>query len=101
MSPTYQRFGAGNLSGPQIDFRLVVQHEFLAFQTVGLDSAKVGVLEDNGKEATRALKLLQSDPNATKESIENQQKLVAWWEEARKTAAGAMSDTARTNRSAR
>ena len=62
-------------------------NEFLVFQTVGLDGAKVGVLEDNGKEAIRALELLKKkDSTATKEAIENQEKLVAWWEEAQKTA---------------
>jgi len=61
-------------------------NEFLVFQTVGLDGAKVGVLDDNGNEATRALELLKKDPSATKEAIENQQKLVDWWEEARTTA---------------
>jgi MFS family permease len=61
-------------------------NEFLVFQTVGLDGSKVGVLEDNGKEAVRALELLKKDPKATKESIENQEKLVAWWEDAKTTA---------------
>ncbi|HEX8199591.1 MAG TPA: MFS transporter, partial [Isosphaeraceae bacterium] len=61
-------------------------NEFLAFQTVGLDGAKVGVLEDNGQEATRALGVLKADPTATPESVANQQKLVNWWAAAAKTA---------------
>jgi MFS family permease len=62
-------------------------NEFLIFQTFGLDGAKVGVLEDDGKEATRALAVLKADPKATPESIENQQKLVEWWSAAKATAA--------------
>jgi hypothetical protein len=61
-------------------------NEFLVFQTVGLDGAKVGVLDDNGNEAVRALELLKKDSSATKESIENQQKLVDRWNDARTTA---------------
>jgi MFS family permease len=60
---------------------------FLAFQTVGLDGAKVGVLDDNGKEAVRALEVLKKDPKATPESVANQQKLVDWWETAKVSAA--------------
>jgi hypothetical protein len=32
MCPAFQSFRAGNFSGPQIDFRLVVQSEFLPFE---------------------------------------------------------------------
>jgi len=38
----------------------------------------VGVLEDNGEEARRALTLLQ-EQGAQQEAIDNQQKLVDWW----------------------
>jgi MFS family permease len=67
-------------------YKAPAPNEFLGFQTVGLDGAKVGVLEDGGKEAARALKLLEDDPKATKEAKENQRKLVEWWENARSTA---------------
>ena len=62
------------------------ENEFLAFRTVGLDGAKVGVLEDDGKEANRALDVLKADPKATPESVANQQKLVDWWKGAAATA---------------
>jgi hypothetical protein len=67
-------------------YKAPAPNEFLAFQTVGLDGAKVGVLEDNGAEATRALGVLKSDPKATPESVEIQQKLVDWWAGARTSA---------------
>jgi MFS family permease len=68
-------------------YKAPTPNEFLIFQTVGLDGAKVGVLEDNGKEAIRALEVLKSDPKASPAAIENQQKLVDWWREAAATAA--------------
>ena len=68
-------------------YKAPTANEFLGFQTVGLDGAKVGVLEDNGKEAIRALELLKKKtPRRPKEAIENQQKLVDWWEEPKATA---------------
>jgi MFS family permease len=67
-------------------YKAPAPNEFLTFQTVGLDSAKVGVLEDGGKEAVRALEVLKADPKATSESIEIQQKLVDWWVDAKATA---------------
>jgi MFS family permease len=67
-------------------FKAPTENEFLAFRTVGLDGAKVGVLEDNGKEAIRALEVLKADPKASSELVANQQKLVDWWQEASKTA---------------
>lgn len=63
---TYERYKA---SGP---------NSFLWMETVGLDGAKVGVLEDNGQEAQRALQLLQ-EQQAKPEAIANQQDLVDWW----------------------
>jgi hypothetical protein len=68
-------------------YRAPAPNEFLVFQTYGLDGAKVGVLEDEGKEAIRSLQILKSDPKATPEAIANQQKLVDWWEAAKATAA--------------
>ena len=61
-------------------YKAPTENEFLGFKTVGLDGAKVGVLADDGKEAVRALGVLKADPKATPESIENQQKLVDWWD---------------------
>jgi MFS family permease len=67
-------------------YKAPAENEFLVFKTIGLDGAKVGVLGDDGKEAVRALKVLQEDPKATPEAIANQQKLVDWWETAKATA---------------
>ncbi len=68
-------------------YKAPTENAFLMFRTVGLDGAKVGVLEDNGKEATRALSVLKADPKATPESIAIQEKLVNWWKGAEATAA--------------
>ncbi|MGI9177691.1 MAG: MFS transporter [Pirellulales bacterium] len=54
------------------------ENEFLWLKTVGLDGSKVGVLEDGGKEAQRALDLLQRE-NAKPEAIASQTSLVSWW----------------------
>src|SRR3954447_6227428 len=67
-------------------YKAPTPNEFLTFQTVGLDGAKVGVLEDNGKEALRALEVLKKDPKASPEAVKNQQALVDWWESAKATA---------------
>jgi MFS family permease len=69
-------------------YKAPAPNEFLVFQTYGLDGAKVGVLEDEGKEAVRSLEILKKPGSgATPEAIANQQKLVDWWEAARATAA--------------
>ncbi len=57
------------------------ENSFLWMKTVGLDGAKVGVLEDNGQEAKRALELLQGQ-EGKEEAAKNQQQLVNWWTEA-------------------
>ena len=44
------------------------------------------MLDDDGKEAVRALEVLKNDPKATPEAVANQQKLVDWWEAAKATA---------------
>ena len=67
-------------------YKSPTENEFLAFKTVGLDGSKVGVLDDGGKEAQRALDVLKKDPRATPEAVANQQKLVDWWNDARTTA---------------
>jgi MFS family permease len=54
------------------------ENEFLWMKTVGLDGSKVGVLEDGGKEAQRALELMQNE-NAKPEAIAAQKTLVDWW----------------------
>jgi MFS family permease len=56
------------------------ENEFLMFRTVGLDGAKVGVLEDGGKEATRALEILRKDATASPAAVQSQQDLVTWWD---------------------
>jgi MFS family permease len=63
------------------------ENSFLGFRTVGLDGSKVGVLEDNGKEAARALEIMKKDPNSKPEAIASQEKLVQWWATASSTAA--------------
>jgi len=72
----YERYKAGK------------ENEFLVFKTVGLDGAKVGVLEDGGKEAKRALGVLKEDKGTTPEALKSQEDLVNWWSSAEKTAAG-------------
>ncbi|MCE9631336.1 MAG: MFS transporter [Planctomycetia bacterium] len=64
------------------------ENEFLWLKTVGLDGSKVGVLEDGGKEAQRALELLQKE-NAKPETIEAQKSLVSWWNDTASTSAAA------------
>jgi len=62
------------------------ENEFLWMKTVGLDGAKVGVLEDGGKEAERALDLMRQE-QAKPEAIAAQQTLVDWWKSAQGSAA--------------
>lgn len=62
------------------------ENEFLWLRTAGLDGAKVGVLEDGGSEARRALDLLVKEGKKP-EAIEAQRKLVDWWTAASPTAA--------------
>jgi len=61
------------------------ENEFLWMKTVGLDGAKVGVLEDGGREAERALELLRKE-QAKPETIAAQQALVDWWSGVRGSA---------------
>jgi hypothetical protein len=63
----YERYKAGK------------EESFLGFKTVGLDGAKVGALEDKGKELARVGKLL-ADSGQKDENYESQ---VAWWESAK------------------
>lgn len=59
----YERYKADN------------ENSFLVFKTVGLNGAKVGILEDGGKELDRVGELL-SEQNKTDE---NHARLAAWW----------------------
>ena len=59
-------------------YRAPKENEFLWLKTVGLDGAKVGVLEDGGKEAQRALELLEKE-QAKPETVAAQRDLVSWW----------------------
>ncbi|MFM7138597.1 MAG: MFS transporter [Planctomycetota bacterium] len=59
-------------------YRAPEENTFLWYKAAGLDGAKVGVLEDGGKEAERALALLMKD-QAKPETVAAQQQLVDWW----------------------
>lgn len=61
------------------------ENAFFMLKTVGLNGQKVGVLEDGGAEAQRALELLKKQ-NASADSIATQQKLVEWWNGVKATA---------------
>ncbi len=67
---TYERYKADEPS------------QFLSFSTVGLNGAKVGVLEDDGKELNRVGELLASENREDP----NHAKLAEWWEDARSHA---------------
>lgn len=67
---TYERYKADN------------ENAFFGFKTVGLNGAKVGVLEDGGKELGRVGELLAKE----KKTDENYTKLAGWWETAKPTA---------------
>jgi MFS family permease len=61
------------------------ENSFLGFKTVGLNSAKVGVLKDDGKELDRATALLARENRQDA----NHAQLVSWWAGAK---AGAAAD---------
>jgi MFS family permease len=67
-------------------YRAPKENEFLWMKTVGLDGSKVGVLEDEGREAQRALELLEKE-GAKPEAIEAQKSLLTWWNTDAKPAA--------------
>jgi len=58
------------------------ENAFFGFKTVGLDGAKVGVLEDGGKELNRVGELLAKENRKD----DNQAKLAAWWAAAKLTS---------------
>jgi MFS family permease len=68
--PAYERYKAGK------------ENTFMGFKTVGLDGAKVGVLEDGGKELARADELLKQQGK----DDANHKALVEWWDGAKATA---------------
>ncbi|GAA5133389.1 MFS transporter [Prosthecobacter algae] len=59
------------------------ENSFMGYKAVGLDGAKVGVLEDNGKELARAGELLAKEGKKD----ENHAKLATWWAAAQPMAA--------------
>ena len=61
-------------------YRAPKENEFLWLKAVGLDGKKVGVLEDGGKEAQRALELMEKEGKP--EAVAAQKQLVQWWNEA-------------------
>jgi hypothetical protein len=67
-------------------YKAASANEFLGLTTVGLDGAKVGVLEDGGKQALQDLANLRKDTKAPPASVERQQALVDWWEKDRDSA---------------
>lgn len=74
---TFERYKAPN------------ENTFLVFNTVGLDGLKVGVLDDGGKEATRALEIMKKDATANASGVASQQELVDWWNNTAKPTAEA------------
>ncbi len=64
-------------------YKAANENSFMTFKTVGLDGAKVGILEDGGKELARAGELLKKE----NKTDENHAKLAAWWETAKPAAA--------------
>ena len=67
-------------------YRAPEENQFLWLKTAGLDGAKVGTLEDGGKEAVRTLDLLIRD-KAKPEAIVEQEKLVSWWRDSAEATA--------------
>ncbi len=58
------------------------ENHFVGYKVVGLDGAKVGVLDDGGKELARAAEILKKEGKSDK----NTDALVKWWDEAKTTA---------------
>lgn len=53
--------------------------EFLWLKAVGLNGQKVGILEDGGKEAVRALDIMRKDKSTPPKQLADQEGLVEWW----------------------
>jgi len=63
-------------------YKAPAENSFLGYTVVGLDGAKVGVLEDDGKELNRAAEILKTSGETDKNNAE----LMEWWSEASATA---------------
>ncbi|MBI1345359.1 MFS transporter [bacterium] len=63
-------------------YKAANENSFMGIQVVGLDGAKVGVLEDGGKELDRVSELLATEKREDK----NHAELAAWWSQAKVTA---------------
>lgn len=74
-----------NAAAPKVfeRYKAANENRFLGFTVVGLDNLKVGVLDDNGKELSRAAEILKKD-NKTDEKVAA---LQSWWETSKATAA--------------
>jgi MFS family permease len=68
-------------------YKAPTENTFLGFETIGLDGAKVGILEDGGVKLTADLENLKKDPKASTTALENLQSLANWWNYAKLTAA--------------
>jgi MFS family permease len=63
-------------------YRAPGENQFLGFSVIGLNNAKVGVLEDDGKELNRAGEILKREGLTDT----NHQELANWWEGAKNYA---------------
>jgi MFS family permease len=72
------------------------ENKFLSFNTVGLDGAKVGMLDGydvasgkdaSGENAAKILEILKKNPELNADAIKSQQTMVDWWKTAAPTAA--------------
>jgi MFS family permease len=63
-------------------YKADAENSFFGFKTVGLNGAKVAVLDDGGKELTRAGELIAKEGKKD----ENHAKLASWWDGAKASA---------------
>lgn len=80
--PAYERYRSVDKEGkPQ-------ENTFFGFKVVGLDGAKVGILEDEGKDLKKAGENLAKEgkTDANKAAYENHAALQGWWDNASKFA---------------
>jgi MFS family permease len=68
-------------------YKAPTENTFLGFATIGLDGAKVGILEDGGVKLAADLENLKKDPKASTKALDNLQSLANWWLGAKLTAA--------------
>jgi len=71
-------------AAPQVyeRYKAPKENTFVGFKVVGLDGAKVGVLEDGGAELARAGQILESEGKSDR----NHEELATWWSDASKYA---------------